>query len=472
MLETVKNFFRRPENFQVVTQLDLLSGGTASSSGVNRFTSYNLPSAINQARTLAYSNGYAKGIINTIVSRAVGPAGLRIRFNDNRLDSMWENWRWNAQRPQEGIDELQRDIIRSMVTDGESLLTFDAESVGLDKKIFVVRRDPLDLPATLTSKRRKLGKSYTAYGVTYNRFGEPETYHFVPGPTFLPYTIPRVDKSEDLPAESCVHIYREDTPSQIRGISWILAAKPELDLLASFQASVANAVVSQANKPGGFKVDYTELYKLAAKLVGNKLADNSSTAEERLAIIKKAQEIMDDQNRQFTDTKNTRGYLKVPKGTEYFEINRVGFLRQGIIGEITALLMTAAAQSMGLSYATVTGDLSQVNFASAKADNVVANRTIRRAQRLLEYGMLKIATRWLELNGVDPKTVNITVTPPPFESLDPTKDALALSIGLKDGSVLLRSAVEAKGDNWEEHKQGMREQAELKAELESIMSTA
>lgn len=189
-----------------------------------------------QARELYWLNPWARGAINSIVANLVG-CGIRPQsrvvmprllepnesFND-RVDAAWESWARS-----EDFYAKQRLIEREKLVAGEVLIRF------------AMARDGREIPLTLEpikSERLALDNSFsrrppnTVHGVEFGADGLPSAYWIYPEPPSdqaLAQATP-----ERVPAEQILHIRDVMEPGQIRGLTRFMTCAGTFESLAQY----------------------------------------------------------------------------------------------------------------------------------------------------------------------------------------------------------------------------------------------
>lgn len=127
------------------------------------------------------------------------------------------------------------------------------------------------------------------------------------------------------------------------------------------------------------------------------------------------------------------------------------------LGEFTATTLRSIAVGTGLSYEALSGDLSQVNFSSARMGwlEMARNIDVWREQMMIPMVFEKIVRMFIttiELTGTQiPKDLTWKYTSPRREMIDPTREIPATIEGIRGGLITLSDAIKQSGNDPEVH---------------------
>ena len=93
------------------------------------------------ARRYSIGDSYTRRMLDVLVDGAVGQDGIKFVFRDPRAQEAWDNWSWNRSSPHERIDDLQRDMVKGVIRDGEAFYEVLADMDGY----YVNEIDPLQV---------------------------------------------------------------------------------------------------------------------------------------------------------------------------------------------------------------------------------------------------------------------------------------------------------------------------------------
>lgn len=298
---------------------------------------------------------------------------------------------------------LQALAFRAAVRDGESLMVRRrakaAEGLPLPFQISVLEMDYLDpqIDGGLS------GGGFAIEGVEFDRRGKVVAYHLFdhhPGDA-VNFGYPKSTRHQ---AENVVHLMRIDRPGQAHGVSWFAPVIVEISDLDAFKdAQLVRQKVAALF--AGFRrktsVAGDPEDDVAAKDIGQVTAAGNQIDTLEPGII---EELGPGEEIDFNDP---------PSVGDFDPFIRVGW--------------RSIALGMGISYEALTGDLSQVNFASGRMGHLSFQRNIDswREKMVLPQMCWKIG-QWL-LDGIAfkmklPVGAGIGWTPPRREMIDPGKE--------------------------------------------------
>ena len=365
------------------------------------------------ARQFTQTDGYGRELVEIFVDSVVGRAGIQVQWGDDYVQERWNEWRWNATKPFERIDEAQRDVVRGLVRDGESLF----QILGDMESMYLHMLDPIDLPmGTGGPFLRNNPRNKKVQGITFDDMGRPTQYDFAPS-----YG---QDPPQKLPASEVVHAYYEIFPGQVRGISWMRPAIIPLRQLSEFEHNFATMVDTAAKLPGYFTVPEN----LQAPLFEDDLAatgedeDGDGIEDDEEALARRWLE------QAMNADPTTRPRL--PEGTQWHSVDISSAVNGQLYTDTRKGLLGRIARGLGLSYNSLAGDLGEANYSSLRLGQMENNAQYRRVQRLLIAWLERVAKEWKEWQAVrDPIIEGLAPSlkpqfdAPSFDMIDPLKEA-------------------------------------------------
>ena len=427
---TLGRLFRgRPAQRHIISTLDFTGGSTLQRVD-GYYTIRQSEYDIRIARQLTQSDGYGRELVEIFVDSVVGKGGIRVVWDNPRIQAMWDAWRWNPAQPREKIDEAQRDTVRGLIRDGETL----TQIMGTPDNIYLKNLDPLDLPLeTGGAYRRRRPQGRTVQGIEFDDMGRPVRYRFRPVYGFG-------DAAQTLDAREVIHVYAEFFPGQIRGISWMRPTIDPLRHLAMFERNFSSMVDTAAKLPGYF----TAPEELQMPLDG--LEVEGQDEDDILALQRRWLE----QNMNADPSTRPR----LPQGTEWHGVDVSRAVNGQLYTDTRKGLIARIARGMGLSYNSLAGDLGEANYSSLRVGMIENQAQFRRVQALLLGWLERVADEWLAWQAMrDPYVdrmrdrVGYRLDAPTFELIDPLKEA-ATGRQLVDNRVRSRQQLirEAGGD--------------------------
>lgn len=382
-------------------------GGSDSSANVE---GRKLPILRGRSRELIRNLPYASKAIRVIVSNTIG-TGIRAAAQSNNkkrkeiANDVFIKWAdsiacdFDGRNNLYGLESLSVD---SMAGSGEALIIRHISRKYITKenpiplKIQVLEGDYLDQ----TKEGQLSGGKYIIQGVQFLENGEREGYWIFdqhPGERgFI-----KKYQSNFVRAERVIHLYEVNRPGQSRGIPWGVSGFTRLRGIDDFQ----DARIEQM--------------KVAACLAGF-IIDDSQTGSKGDLLPEKLEPGMlpklgSGQDIRFNNPPSVSG-------------------QEGFV----ATEMHAVAASYGISYESLTGDYSQVNFSSGRMGWIEMHRNITRWQtQIVIPVMLKTIEKWFidaaSFSGVNLNDVTFKWTPPRREMIDPTKEIPAMIKAIRAG---------------------------------------
>lgn len=237
---------------------------------------------------------------------------------------------------------LQQLAMKTIIESGEVLIRLHDDEVpgGLPFQIEVLEPDYLD-----TGRYGWMpGGSEIREGIEYDADGHRVAYWLFPahpGADWSPHT--RSGVSERVPADEVWHVYRVDRPGQNRGVTWFAPVMMRLQDLGDY----GDAQLMRQKIAACF----------AAFRIGGDGSEASEFTELSPGLI---YDLGDAEEVRFADPPGVEGYDEFTRG-----------------------LLRSVAADVGISYEALTGDLSQVNFSSARMGRLEMDQNVSAWQHLM-----------------------------------------------------------------------------------------
>lgn len=326
-----------------------------------------------------------------------------------RIMAAWNAWAPRADVSGRGdVYAVQALVARTLAVDGEVLVALTG---GPELRLHVLSVDLLanDLSRTIDGGQ-------IIGGIEFNSIGERTGYHIRVDAFSL--TTHRIDAADML------HIYRQDAPGQIRGLSWFAPVLVGANELAQLQDAM---LVGQ---------------KIAAMHAGFLIDQNATggipyEGTQQGSILTGGLE---------------PGTLKVlPSG---FDIKFSSPQQVSTGLELAKLNIRSISAGLGLPDFVVSGDLSNANYSSLRAGLVSWQRKLDQYQYhiLVPQLLTPIWRRWLtlevlsgRLDGDLESWLGVEHYFPPLPWVDPLKDAQAQAELVANGFASRRSVVSSMG---------------------------
>jgi lambda family phage portal protein len=348
------------------------------------------------------------------------------------IDTLWweQCQRLGADGETNG-DALQAQIVHGMVRDGEILVRrIDRPSefgLPLPFQVQLLEAEFLD-----ESKDRGTDDGGAIVGgIRFNRLGQRVSYLLHrehPGPNRA-FTRRSLDPVE-VPASEIAHVYEPLTYGLQRGFSWFAPVIMTAKDLGDYNRAERKRKMIQACFAAfvhGFEGEPDQT-------IGPTVTDSQGKVIESvfpgmIAYVRGAGGQV-----QFGDPKATGGYA------EYMRVHQHAY-----------------AAGLHLTYELLTGDLSQVNFSSARVGLVEFRRRVRHVQRtVLIPRYCERIWSWFLMYGqalgkIRTGTVWAQWTPPRWEAIQPHEDAQATELQLATGTLSPQEALAREGIDWIEY---------------------
>lgn len=377
-----------------------------------------------RARYLASNNALAASGVEAWVSALVG-AGIKPQSSHTNqpvrqaLNLAFENWTDDADA--DGLTDfygLQAIMVRRMVIDGEAFGLL----VSTDNHLRIRLIDAEQVDPSLN--REMLNGARIVQGIEFDANGRRVAYHILPerpGMPFAHFTLtPR-----RVPAADVIHLFRPETPGQVRGISWFA---PVLLRLADLDSWRDAQLVRQ---------------KVAAMLTAFVVTAEGTGAP-------------------FEGTPDTGGNLVggLEPGTIKFldPQQDVKFSTPAGIGveviDFAKITEREIAVGLGVPASVLTGDLSDVNYSSIRASLVEHRRRVE----VLQHGVVAFQAlrpvwrRWAAIEVLSGRVSGTVEAALPVKHImpkqvwfDPAKDVQAELDAIAGGLMSRREAVTSRG---------------------------
>ncbi|MES2753788.1 MAG: phage portal protein [Pseudomonadota bacterium] len=371
----------------------------------------NTPFAL-RAQTVIANNVIGDGIIWKVAGRNKKRADLfrdklKAHFDTTSIDA---DGRCN-------LYGLQRLAMQAIVDSGEVLIRRrrrrNSDGLPLPFQIQVLEPDHLD--TTRDTIMSAADGNEIREGIEYNAIGQRVAYHLFdrhPGST---NNLRGTLSSRRVPASEILHIYRQDRPGQMRGVTWFAPiAMPLQDLDDMQDAQLMRQKIAACF--AAFRV--TPDGDFAAGAAGDGSAtDDVDPGGLSTLVPGRIQNLAQGEDIRFSTPPAAEGYDK-----------------------FTKLVLQSAAAGIGITYEALSGDLSGVNFSSARMGRMEMDRNVSSWQWLMMIPqMMQPLAGWATEGfalatgqmGGDP--LSLSWVPPHRMLIDPAREIPALREKVKAG---------------------------------------
>lgn len=324
---------------------------------------------------------------------------LKAHFDTTRIDA----------DGRQNLYGLQRLAMNTIVDAGEVLIRrrrrLRADGLPLPFQLQVMEPDFID-----TSKSAVLTTGEIREGIEYDGIGRRVAYWLFDQHPGDAVRFSRVSySSRRVPASEILHMYKQDRPGQMRGVSWFAPIALSLQDLADHQdAQLMRQKIAACF--AAFRVT-PESDPVVSMDPENGPAGLGTLSPGRIQNLLPGEDIK----------------FASPPGVEGYD-------------EFTRAVLRSAAAGMGITYEALTGDLSSVNFSSARMGRMEMDRNVSSWQWLLLIPqMMQPVAEWtmeafdVALSGGRPRQAEIEWVPPHRVLVDPTREIPALRDKVKAG---------------------------------------
>lgn len=310
---------------------------------------------------------------------------------------------------------LQRMVINTVVEAGEVLVRrrrrLPSDGFALPFQLQVMEPDFLDgsrdgfLP----------GGNEIRGGIEFDAIGRRVAYYILQDHPGGSYRRGLRSESSRVPASEILHIFRQDRPGQSRGVSWFAPIALSLQDLADFQ----DAQLMRQKIAACFAA-----FRVAPD--GDGTGDDPAGLSESI-IPGRIQNLAPGEDIRFADPPGVNGY-----------------------DEFTRSVLRSVAAGLGITYEALSGDLSNVNFSSARMGRMEMDRCMSAVQWLMMIPQfLQPVGQWIiedwRLINRTRETVRIDWTPPHRVMIDPTREIAALTSKVRSGFASRSSVIQELG---------------------------
>lgn len=405
-----------------------------------------------RSRDLARNNDYLKKFLSMVKTNVVGPHGIKLQVRaksstdpmmaeldrelNTEVERAWQRWGRKETASASGKlswEDCQRLFVSTLARDGEVLVRkvrvrkTKANPFGFSLRFIDVSY--LDE----THNQQLPDGARIVMGVEVDDNDRPLAYWLTPPSD--EYTYPGAMAGGGLdrrrtrvPADEIIHAYLCDDENQTRGLPWAHTAMLRTKMLGGYEEAELVAARVGACKGGFLKPPEDRMFDGA---------EPDSTIEQvEPGMI---QEL-------------PPGYEWLPYDPTHPNTNYVGFVK-GVLQGIAA--------GLGVTYTSLTGDLSSVNFSSIRAGLLEERDVWRTLQQFtIEHFCRPVYGAWLESAWL---TGALEITADDYERVqepdwqprgwawvDPLKDVQATIAAINNGLATRTDALAEQGTDFEE----------------------
>ena len=400
----------------------------------------------NRSRDLVRNNPYAARAVQVITNNVIG-RGIKtqikldtraeISSKEKKINEIWRAWADTTACDFDGIHNLagmQRLLMRSVVESGDVLVR--RRRVGRRKVMGISGRE-IELPPiqlqilegdfiALNRINRLLPNGNTLIeGVEVDPAGRKVAFHlFKNHPGNINLNIQNTFNTVRIPAEEILFLYRVDRPGQLVGMPW---ASPIILRLRDFDL-YEDAQLKRQQCAAMFTAFVHDIEGI----------DEVEETAEETEIGEKMEPGLIEILPPGKDIK-----LSKPPGADNYQ-------------EYTSVVLRSIASGFGITYESLTGDLTNVNFSSARMGWLEMQRNFTTwGSNIMINQFMSPTFRWfmgaLELIGDGSPKAQAFFTPPKREMIDPVKEIAAMKTAVRSGFKTLSGAITELGEDADTH---------------------
>lgn len=324
---------------------------------------------------------------------------------------------------------LQKLSMKAVVADGEVLIRRrrrqNRDGFTLPFQIEVLEIDHLD-----TTRDGLLGLSgvegEVREGIEYDAIGRRIAYWLFPRHPGGLRTLRGSLESRRVPASEIIHVYRQDRPGQMRGVSWFAPVALKLQDLddsndaQNMRQKIAACFAAFRVSP---EADYAPSTTETADVAGL-----GTLVPGRIQNLSPGESIV------FSNPPKVDGY-----------------------DTFTRLVLQMVASGLGITYEALSGDLSQVNFSSARMGRMEMDRNVSDWQWLMMIPQMMqpigawALEAWSVGNGLKPDDdLTLDWVPPHRMLVDPAREIPAMAAEVRAGFASRQGKIRTLGYDPEE----------------------
>lgn len=409
------------------------------------------------SRSLMRDTAYGARFVQLLQENVIGAKGIRLQARvgtvrsglpntrlNAQLEAAWSEWCEPFNASADGrlsFAELEALAISCVAVDGEALFRIvrGAEN-DFSFTLQILDADLLDhefggsAPIVLPSGNQ------IRYGIEENELGRPVAYWL--WSAHPSDTVHRRERVR-IPAEDIIHLFVARRPGQTRGVPWCTPVLINQKMAAGFQEAAVVAARFGASKMAVVTID------------PEKAIDPGDP---------------DATTGNYVDEVTPGGVWRANPGEAVSELDFAYPNTQ--FGEFMRSVLQEIAAGLGVAHASLSGDLSGVNYSSIRAGLLQERDLYRRLQQwLVTHFHKRIYREWIKyapLSGRIPAResaayADVRWQPRGWDWVDPLKDMQAAILAVQNGFATYSDICAESGDDFEENIERLAEEYRLAA---------
>lgn len=372
---------------------------------------------------LVRNNSYGNRGLQSIVSNTVG-AGImanikgKTKLQTKRVNEAWKEWSNSALCDSNGQNNfygLQSLVMRSMVERGEIIVIKEVFPSGMKLRLL-----ESDYIASHIDSGSVFGKKInsTVQGVKVDENGKIISFFIYKA---HPGEVRSSTEILEIPSEKVCHVFRQDRPGQLRGVTWFAPVIRLLNDLHEYQ---------QATLIG------RKISACFAAFITTNDSDATMSASD-LKTKRETENMLNPGSIRYLQQGENISIATPPKVDGYSE-----YVNQ---------MLRSIASGLGISYESLTSDYSQVNYSSGRMGHIEFRKNVEHWQfNILIPSFCDPAFKhfldWCQIvKGINVEGVTVEWIPPAPSMLDPGKEIAAMKDGIRAGLISYQKAVRLLG---------------------------
>lgn len=251
-------------------------------------------------------------------------------------------------------------------------------------------------------------------------------------------------KLKRVEAKNILHIFRKENTTQIRGLSKLVSVIESALNSSEFLKAELKRARLQSEITGFFTKPNDET-KVSIDTGIEPLEEEKATEEVQEVQVGKMRFIDEDLKPTFIESHN--------------DTNIAFFIQEN---------NRNIAKGLGVSYATLTGDLSQVNYSSSRNGISEQRRYFKRLQNFLirkfhniifeKWVLMQVKSNLISLKDYKNIIYSYTFKPQGWEFIDPQKEINANKIAIESGQKTITEVLREKGKEFDTHIEEMQKE--------------